>query len=132
MASVGIGTASCEKEGGPPPQPCLSQAPQQNDTGTVDNTSSDAGAAVSDSGPPRDLGVHWVWLPLFHYLQAVAVWFGATLTMVRLANVLVSAAIPCVLFALLRSSQRDDQSEKPRGFDLVPLIAALLTALSPL
>jgi len=77
---------------------------------------------------PRDLGVHWVWLPLFHYVQAFFVLFGATLTSVRLANVLVVAAIPLTLYALLRRRELDEG----RGFSGVPMIAALVTAFSPL
>jgi hypothetical protein len=77
---------------------------------------------------PRDLGVHWVWLPLFHYLQAVAVLLGATLTTVRLANVLVVAAIPLTLYALLRRRELDEK----RPWTGVPALAALITAFSPL
>src|SRR5260221_7363356 len=43
---------------------------------------------------PKNLTVHWVWLPLFHYAQAIAIVFGATMNTVRLANVAISAAVP--------------------------------------
>src|SRR3954469_16116734 len=48
---------------------------------------------------PGDLSAHWVWLPLFHYAQAVAVRFGATLDSVRLFDALVTAATPFALYA---------------------------------
>lgn len=78
---------------------------------------------------PKDLHVHWVWLPFFHYLQAIAVWLGATLQTVRLANVAMEAAIPLVLHRLLRRLRSDQRFELP---DPAPTLAALLAALSPL
>ena len=36
---------------------------------------------------PHDLAVHWVWLPLFHYLQVPLVALGGTMNDVRWANV---------------------------------------------
>jgi hypothetical protein len=78
---------------------------------------------------PKDLHVHWVWLPLFHYLEAIAVWLGATLQTVRLGNVAMEAAIPLVLHRLLRRLRSDQRYELP---DPAPTLAALLAALSPL
>lgn len=46
---------------------------------------------------PRDLGVHWVWLPLFHYLQAALVAIGGTMHTVRVLNDLVWAAVPLLV-----------------------------------
>ncbi len=78
---------------------------------------------------PRDLTVHWVWLPLFHYLQAVLVALGGTLQTVRFINVLLSAAAPVMLYLTLR----DHRTRNPeQGFDPAPTIAALLAALSPI
>ena len=53
---------------------------------------------------PRDLAVHWVWLPLFHYLQVPLVALGGTMNDVRWANVVLSAAVPVVLFRYVRST----------------------------
>src|SRR5438132_536450 len=52
VASVGIGAASCEKEG-PPPNVCLSQAPTQVDSGAT-GSESDTGASTTatDTGQP--------------------------------------------------------------------------------
>src|ERR1700733_7063900 len=57
---------------------------------------------------PRDLGVHWVWLPLFHYLQVPLVALGGTMDDVRWINVLLSAAVPVVLFGYVRRTTRAD------------------------
>jgi hypothetical protein len=78
---------------------------------------------------PTDLHVHWVWLPLFHYVEAVAVWFGATLQTIRLGNVLIEAAVPIVLYRLMRRLRREQRFALP---DPAPTIASLLVALSPL
>src|SRR5579863_9341390 len=51
---------------------------------------------------PRDLAVHWVWLPLFHYVQVPLVALGGTMTAVRWINVALSAALPLVLFGYVR------------------------------
>ena len=78
---------------------------------------------------PRNLHVHWVWLPLFHYVQAGAILLGATLDSVRLANVLVSAAVPLLLYVTLRGNRARDGE---RSGDPTPAIAAVICALSPI
>jgi hypothetical protein len=50
---------------------------------------------------PGDLSVHWVWLPLFHYLQSAMVLLGGTMATVRLFNVAVWCAVPLLLFHYL-------------------------------
>jgi hypothetical protein len=79
---------------------------------------------------PRDLAVHWVWLPLFHYLQVPLVALGGTMNDVRWANVALSAAVPVVLFFYVRSTT----SPTARGMtaDATALVAALLAAASPI
>jgi len=78
---------------------------------------------------PRDLTVHWVWLPLFHYLQALGVALGATLQTVRLINAVLAAAVPLMLYAVLRD-HRTRSTE--HGLDAAPTIAAVVAALSPI
>ena len=78
---------------------------------------------------PGDLSAHWVWLPLFHYAQALAVRASATLDSVRLFDAIVTAATPFVLYAFLHRRRRSTPDE---GRDAAPFIAALLCALSPL
>src|SRR5580693_10089878 len=51
---------------------------------------------------PGDLAVHWVWLPLFHYLQVPFVAAGGTLNGVRWANMVLAALLPIVLFLYVR------------------------------
>jgi NADH:ubiquinone oxidoreductase subunit 6 (subunit J) len=69
---------------------------------------------------PTDLSVHWVWLPLFHYLQVALVALGGTMQAVRYANVAVTIATPLLLFAYLA----------PRESGGVPLLAGLLASFS--
>jgi hypothetical protein len=78
---------------------------------------------------PRDLTVHWVWLPLLHYLQAGAIVLGATLQTVRFFNIGASAAVPLVLYLLLLRNRRGASRTE---WDPAPAIAAILCALSPI
>ena len=78
---------------------------------------------------PKDLTVHWVWLPLFHYLQAGAILLGATLDTVRVFNVLVSSAVPILLYLTLREGRA---ARTDRLGDPSPTIAALICAISPI
>jgi 4-amino-4-deoxy-L-arabinose transferase-like glycosyltransferase len=78
---------------------------------------------------PGDFSAHWVWLPLFHYAQALAVRLGATLDSVRIFDALVTAATPFILYAFLR---RRSNSTPDEGHDAAPFLAAALCALSPL
>jgi hypothetical protein len=79
---------------------------------------------------PRDLAVHWVWLPLFHYLQVPLVALGGTMNDVRWANVALSAAVPVVLFFYVRSTtSRGARSMSPEA---TALVAALLSAACPI
>ena len=55
---------------------------------------------------PRDLAVHWVWLPLFHYLQVPLVAAGGSMNAVRWFNVAASTALPVVLYAYVRRTAR--------------------------
>jgi hypothetical protein len=55
---------------------------------------------------PRDLAVHWVWLPLFHYVQVPLVAAGGTMTQVRWINLALAAAVPSLLFVYVRQTAR--------------------------
>lgn len=94
---------------------------------------------------PRDLSVHWVWLPLFHYAQAAGMLVGVTFNGVRLMNVAVSTAVPLLLFVLLQGQARaakvavpahggagGSSGADPIASSVVPAIAALVCALSPI
>ncbi len=79
---------------------------------------------------PSDLSVHWVWLPLFHYVQVPLVALGGTMEWVRWANVLLAAVPPIMVFAYMRSTARPGSSGIP--VDAVAFVAALWVALSPI
>src|SRR5271163_816343 len=55
---------------------------------------------------PRDLAVHWVWLPLFHYLQVPLVALGGGMNAVRWVNLALTAMVPFVLFRFVRDTCR--------------------------
>ena len=79
---------------------------------------------------PGDLAVHWVWLPLFHYAQVPLVALGGSLEHIRWTNNVLTAALPCVLFAYVRSSVRGALG--PKSPELVAGIAALIAAACPI
>ncbi len=70
---------------------------------------------------PRDLSVHWVWLPLFHYAQSLMVLCGGVMETVRYANVALWAAVPIVLFVYMGGTE-----------DVAAFVAAIACALSPI
>jgi hypothetical protein len=79
---------------------------------------------------PRDLAVHWVWLPLFHYLQVPLVALGGTMNDVRWANLVLAAALPVVLFAYVRRTARSGEARMPA--DLTALLAAVFAGACPI
>ncbi len=79
---------------------------------------------------PRDLAVHWVWLPLFHYAQVPLVWLGGTLDAVRWINLGLAAATPLVLFRFVQRTARPGASRMAP--EAVALLAALFTAANPI
>jgi hypothetical protein len=79
---------------------------------------------------PRDLAVHWVWLPLFHYAQVPLVALGGTMQDVRWANVALSAALPILLFSYVNRTARTGRADIPPAF--IALFAALVAALCPI
>jgi hypothetical protein len=79
---------------------------------------------------PRDLAVHWVWLPFFHYLQVPLVALGGRLVDVRWANVALSAALPVVLFRFVQRTATSHRAEIPAA--AIALFAALVAAACPI
>ncbi len=79
---------------------------------------------------PRDLAVHWVWLPLFHYAQVPLVALGGTMNDVRWINVVLSAALPVVLFRYVRKTTTPVAGVMTA--DTTALFAALLSAACPI
>ena len=79
---------------------------------------------------PRDLAVHWVWLPLFHYAQVPLVAAGGTLEDVRWINVGLSAATPWVLYGYVRETARARESKLPP--EATAFLAAVFAAACPI
>lgn len=72
---------------------------------------------------PGNHGVHWVWLPLFHYLEVPLAALDAPMDAVRYINVLLWAAVALVLYFYLL---------KPKGEGSYPATAALAAILAGL
>jgi hypothetical protein len=82
---------------------------------------------------PRDLAVHWVWLPLFHYLQVPLVSLGGTMNDVRWVNVALAAAVPVLLFRYVRRTARAHAGPAPPlSPDVIALLAAIFAAACPI
>jgi hypothetical protein len=82
---------------------------------------------------PGDLAVHWVWLPLFHYLQVPFVAAGGTMDGVRWFNVALTAVLPVVLFQYVRvTSGRRGSGRAALAPEGVALLAALVAATCPI
>jgi|HubBroStandDraft_2_1064218.scaffolds.fasta_scaffold33136_2 hypothetical protein len=82
---------------------------------------------------PGDLAVHWVWLPLFHYLQVPFVAAGGTLNGVRWANMVLAALLPIVLFLYVRvTSTRRGPARPALPPEWTALLAALVLATCPI
>jgi hypothetical protein len=79
---------------------------------------------------PRDLAVHWVWLPLFHYAQVPLVALGGTMDDVRWVNLALSAALPFVLFAYVRRTARAADAQMPA--EATALLAAVFAGACPI
>ncbi len=80
---------------------------------------------------PSDLAVHWVWLPLFHYVQVPLVAAGGTMMHVRWMNLVLAAAVPCLLFSYVRRTARgDDEARTPP--DATALLAAVICGACPI
>ncbi len=65
---------------------------------------------------PGAHGVHWVWLPLFHWLQVPLVALGGGMDVVRYVNVVVWAAVPLVLVGYLLKKETHPAVTALAGF----------------
>lgn len=77
---------------------------------------------------PTNLGVHWVWLPGYHYAVWVLLHLGVGFTALRAVNALAQAGAPFVLHDLVA---RRGGEEAPRA-QAAALLAALCWTLAPL
>jgi hypothetical protein len=79
---------------------------------------------------PGDLSVHWVWLPLFHYVQVPLVALGGTMQDVRWLNVVLAALLPVAVFSYVRRTSTSGPSKMPA--DATALFAALIVGACPI
>jgi hypothetical protein len=81
---------------------------------------------------PTNLAVHWVWLPFFHYVEALAVGLGASMNAIRLANVALSALAPLGL-AVAALAHAPSSSDPAAWRDRAAVaIACVVCALNPI
>lgn len=83
----------------------------------------------------RDLRVHWVWLPLWHVVDALVTLAGGTLEQVRVGNTLLAMLPPFLLAATLRGHLRARPALAPwltSAECAIPFVAGALLALWPL
>lgn len=76
---------------------------------------------------PTNLSIHWVWLPLFHYIQALAIGVGASLNSIRILNSIITALSPILLYNILQFNRTRNLKFQN---DYTPWLAALLSAFS--
>ncbi|MBL8600899.1 MAG: hypothetical protein JNK72_03150 [Myxococcales bacterium] len=77
---------------------------------------------------PGNLSVHWVWLPLWHFIGAIGARFQYDLIFQRWLSVLCGVVAPFQLWAFLRRALDRDPSRAARW---VPCFAAMLLTLWP-
>ncbi len=72
---------------------------------------------------PLNIDVHWVWLPLFHFLQAGLIFLGGEMQLYRYMNVFIWIPVPIITYIIVKNSSGEYTSA---------LTAFFLTALSPI
>lgn len=81
---------------------------------------------------PANPQVHWVWLPLFHWLSALVIRFGGAMNALRLGNSLLLAIPPLLVAAQVhRERSRAGADSDPGAWASVPWLAGALVALHP-
>lgn len=74
---------------------------------------------------PGDLSIHWVWLPVFHYLSAGAILLGAGMQLIRFSNVIIWISIPVTMFFFLYKNENENKL-------FIAFLSALLCGLFPI
>ncbi|MCI0472470.1 MAG: hypothetical protein L0Y76_02690, partial [Ignavibacteria bacterium] len=72
---------------------------------------------------PFNLSVHWVWLPLFHYIGAFFVFLGSNMQSLRFVNLLLWFLLPVMTYVFLSSKESSKR---------YALTAGIITAVSPI
>lgn len=74
---------------------------------------------------PSNLSLHWVWLPLFHYVQMFFVFTGMGFEFVRVLNVMLYISSAVLVFLYLKSRQHKNSLK-------IAAVASLTCILFPL
>lgn len=81
---------------------------------------------------PTNPQVHWVWLPLFHWLSALVIRAGGAMDGLRIGNALLLALPPIlVTMQVLRERERRPTHGNDAAWPFVPWLAGALVALHP-
>lgn len=82
---------------------------------------------ILEPGDPR---VHWVWLPLFHWLSAFVIRLGGAMDALRIANGL-ALAVPPLLVARQVERACGEATTEGDAWRFTPWLAGALVALHP-
>jgi hypothetical protein len=82
---------------------------------------------ILEPGDPR---VHWVWLPLFHWLSAAVIRLGGAMDALRVANAF-ALALPPLLVARQVERACEARDGGPGAWPYAPWLAGALVALHP-
>lgn len=74
---------------------------------------------------PGDLSIHWVWLPLFHYISSLLILLGADYTFIRILNIFIWASVPVILFFFI-------YNQKNKNSLLIAFLSSIICALFPI
>jgi hypothetical protein len=78
--------------------------------------------AIATRRDPTNLAVHWVWLPLYHFVVGALTAVGLSFRGLRVANALLATLGPLLLFDAARRRLGEEEA----------LVASLALALAPL
>lgn len=56
---------------------------------------------------PKDLSIHWVWLPLFHYISSGVILLGGNLETIRFINIFIWSSVPIIIFFYLYNRKNE-------------------------
>jgi 4-amino-4-deoxy-L-arabinose transferase-like glycosyltransferase len=56
---------------------------------------------------PKDLSMHWVWLPLFHYYSSAFIIFGAGIDTIRIINIFIWELVSVILFLFMYKKENN-------------------------
>jgi hypothetical protein len=80
---------------------------------------------------PGDPRVHWVWLPLFHWLSAAVIRLGGAMDALRVANALALALPPLLVARQVERARAPSDGCGAPPWPLTPWLAGALVALHP-